>query len=202
MIKISVEIEKKYRIDKNELDFLKNNYRYEIIGIAQWYIDNAEDKLSSKRIRLLISSNGCEKWILGTKRCLNNSLTFREEIEKEIKIENKKIILEKFPFILKIRYLIKEYSGTELVVDEFPENPFISYDLKYLMEIEIDESFRDHQKTFMDVYNHYKIKDAEDISEDFDFTNHAIAKRAFHKTKKICETEEIKLFLKNYLKVK
>jgi CYTH domain-containing protein len=199
---MSVEIEKKYLVDKSLLNFLKNNHQHEVVGIAQWYIDNAEDKFSSKRIRLIISSNGYEKWILGTKKCLNNSLIFREEIEKEIKFENENIILKNFPFILKMRYLFKEYSGAELVVDEFPENPFISYDLKYLMEIEIDESFSDYQKTFNDVYDYYKIKDAEDISENFKFTNHAIAKRSFNKTKKPCETEEIKLFLKNYLKVK
>jgi CYTH domain-containing protein len=196
-----IEIEKKYLIGKSSLEYLRKNFDHEITGIAQWYSDKGLKNYESTRIRLIVYPDGKEKWIAGNKKSINNSLIFREENESEIKLGSKVKALKDFPYVLKLRYTFHNYQGAELVVDEFPDNPFVMFDIRYLMEIELSAAFGDPLKTFDDVYNFFNIPEAQDVSEDLSYTNHAIARRSTYKSFCQIDSKAIRDFLYEKIKV-
>ncbi|HOO31913.1 MAG TPA: hypothetical protein PK466_01145 [Thermotogota bacterium] len=196
---MSLEIERKFLIEDETVDFLKKNYQHEILGIAQWYTDDALKDFESKRIRLIVYPDGSEKWITGTKKSIGGSLVFREEIEKELEGDHSALSLEGFPFVLKIRYLFNTYPGVELVIDKFPANPFAVFDTPYLMEIEIKDESKNHPDIFDKVCTYFKVSPSEDVSERPEYTNHAIARKTIDRKKDGRSQKDVRDFLSKLL---
>jgi hypothetical protein len=64
------EIEKKFQLSAKVATNLKKHSNYPIIGIIQWYIDGAKDPMKSERIRMILSKDGSQQWIMGKRSVL------------------------------------------------------------------------------------------------------------------------------------
>lgn len=174
-----VEIEKKFLISRETAIQLKENYPYEMIGIIQWYIDGAKEQLKSERIRLILEKDGTQSWIMGKKECINGDLVHRKEEESQIKKDD--ITFERlgqFPFIIKTRSVFNSPFKAEIVLDRLLDNPYVVYDVDHLLEVELENSQEDVDRSVDDVLNYFHLNDLNDISTNFDYTNNAIALRS------------------------
>lgn len=182
---MAVEVEKKFLISPKELTRIKKESYDSIIGIIQWYVDGAQDNMKSERIRMILSQNGSQKWIMGKKECINGNLIRRNE--SEIRMEKSTIRLDElsgYPFIIKTRTILNTPFKAEVVLDKFLENPYLSYDIKQLMEIELEDETDDIDRMVQLVFSYLGIDGLKDVSTNFDYTNQAIASRAKKNKKK------------------
>ncbi len=189
-----LEVEKKYLIGSKDINLMKRAFAFTQVGIVQWYFDKSEKTLKSSRIRCLINHDGTEKWICGTKSCIDGNLVLREENESLVdKSEINTEELKKLPFVIKTRAIFEENPNAEVVVDEFIVNPYVKYDVDSLLEIELKNTKQEEfDKCFSDVINFYGIQALEDVSDDFKYTNNAIALRAIREGK-TAESDVVKL---------
>lgn len=181
-----LEVEKKYLIDSDSIHEMKKTFSYTQVGIVQWYFDKSERTLTSSRIRCLVNSSGSQTWICGTKSCIDGNLVLREENERQV--DGLTINMEKLknlPFVIKTRTIFEANPKAEVVIDELIANPYVQYDVKCLLEIELKNvSGEDYDRSFCNVIKFYGLEDLKDVSDDFRYTNNAIALRAFreHRT--------------------
>src|SRR6056297_779727 len=180
---MAVEIEKKFLISEEKAKNLKENQQYHMIGIVQWYIDGAKETHTSERIRLMMDKNGKQQWIKGKKECINGNLIQRKEDETQI--NNHSIEFEKlkhFPFIIKTRSIFNSPFQAEIVLDRLLDNPFLSYDVNNILEVELKNNQTDVDRIVDDVLSYFNLKNLNDISRNFDYTNNAIAFRSKKKS--------------------
>jgi len=173
------EIEKKFQLSAKVATNLKKHSNYSIIGIIQWYIDGAKDPMKSERIRMILSKDGSQQWIMGKKECINGDLIHRKE--NEAMIEESTIRMEtlyQYPFIIKSRTILNTPFKAEVILDKFLENPYLSYDVKRLMEIELKDETDDIDEIVQQVFSHFNMEHLKDVSTDFVYTNQAIAFRS------------------------
>lgn len=173
------EIEKKYLIPKEKVSKLKNDWPNKTIGIIQWYIDGAKDHFKSKRIRMVLTKDGKQQWILGKKEIIDGNLIHR--IEEETKVNESPIhyeALKQFPFIIKSRSILSSPFHVEVVLDKLLENPYLSYDVEHILEVELKDNEDDLDRIIHEVFDYFKLDKLEDVSKDFNYSNHAIALRA------------------------
>jgi hypothetical protein len=182
MIFLAVEIEKKFIISERESNKLKIKSYDSIIGIIQWYVDGAGDNMKSERIRMILSEDGSQKWIMGKKECINGDLIHRKESETQIEPSTIRLDdLTKYPFIIKTRRILNSPFNAEVVLDRLLRNPYLSYDIERLMEIELTDETDDIDKIANEVISYYNLEIQKDVSADFRYTNQAIAFRATKK---------------------
>ena len=199
---MALEIEKKYLISEKTAKNLKENHLYQMIGIIQWYIDGAKEIQKSERIRLIIDKEGHQSWIKGKKECINGDLVHRNEEETQLNqnsIEFEK--LKDFPFIIKTRSLFNSPFQVEVALDKLLDNPFLSYDVINILEVELKNNQNDVDTVVDKVLEYFGLTNVKDISKNFDYTNNAIAFRSRKKN----NFEQIKLtnlisILKNELR--
>jgi hypothetical protein len=180
------EIEKKFQLSAKVATNLKKHSNYSIIGIIQWYIDGAKDPMKSERIRMILSKDGSQQWIMGKKECINGDLIHRKE--NEAMIEESTIRMEtlyQYPFIIKSRTILNTPFKAEVILDKFLENPYLSYDVERLMEIELKDETDDIDEIVQQVFSHFNMEHLKDVSTDFVYTNQAIAFRAKKKNNDI-----------------
>jgi len=183
---MAVEIEKKFIMSSKETTKLKKISKYSVIGIIQWYLDGAKDKMKTERIRMILSEHGNQKWILGKKECINGNLIHRAEEETTIEASTVRLdTLGKYPFIIKTRTILNTPFEAEVILDKLIKNPYLSFDIKYLFEIELKNEADDIDLIVQQVLSYFKIDELKDVSTDFNYTNQAIAFRATKKNKKI-----------------
>ncbi|MEA1885206.1 MAG: hypothetical protein U9N62_11930 [Thermotogota bacterium] len=183
---MAVEVEKKFILSAREAKNLKNNFNYSIIGIIQWYLDGAKDPLRSERIRMILSKDGTQQWISGKKECINGNLIRR--IEKEKIMEESTIRFDDFshyPFIIKTRTILNTPFKVEVVLDKLLKNPYLSYDVEQLLEIELEDETDNIDWIVQKVFSYFDLNGLKDVSSDFDYTNQIIAFRAKKRSKEI-----------------
>ncbi len=182
---MAVEIEKKFILSAKETTKLKNNSNYSVIGIIQWYLDGAKDQMRTERIRMILSKDGNQKWILGKKECINGNLIHRAEEETIIEASTVRLnTLGKYPFIIKTRTILNTPFEAEVVLDRLINNPYLSYDTQHLFEIELKNEADDIDQIVQQVLSYFKIEELKDVSTDFNYTNQALAIRAKKKNTK------------------
>ena len=182
---MAVEIEKKFILSAKETTKLKNNSNYSVIGIIQWYLDGAKDQMRTERIRMILSKDGNQKWILGKKECINGNLIHRAEEETIIEASTVRLnTLGKYPFIIKTRTILNTPFEAEVVLDRLINNPYLSYDTQHLFEIELKNETDDIDQIVQQVLSYFKIEELKDVSTDFNYTNQALAIRAKKKNTK------------------
>ena len=182
---MAVEIEKKFILSAKETTKLKNNSNYSVIGIIQWYLDGAKDQMRTERIRMILSKDGNQKWILGKKECINGNLIHRAEEENIIEASTVRLnTLGKYQFIIKTRTILNTPFEAEVVLDRLINNPYLSYDTQHLFEIELKNEADDIDQIVQQVLSYFKIEELKDVSTDFNYTNQALAIRAKKKNTK------------------
>ncbi len=173
------EIEKKFILSAKEAKNLKNNFNYSIIGIIQWYLDGANDPLRSERIRMILSKDGTQQWILGKKECINGNLIRRIEEEKVMKESTIRFDdFSHYPFIIKTRTILNTPIEAEVVLDKLLKNPYLSYDVEQLLEVELEDETDNIDSIVQKVFSYFGLNGLKDVSTDFDYTNQSIAFRA------------------------
>ena len=173
------EVEKKFLISAKERAKLTDHSKKTVIGIIQWYIDGGKDAMKSERIRMILTQDGNQRWILGKKECINGDLIRRREDETTLEPSAIQVdTLSRFPFIIKSRTIFKTPFQAEVVLDKLLANPYQSYDTQQLLEIELEDETDDIDKVVQQVLSFFNMEGVKDVSKDVHYTNQAIAFRA------------------------
>ena len=175
------EIERKYLLSQNAAEKLLNEFKdAKTVGIAQWYDEEANEKVEIRRVRLEIyrERTGFRHEWTESFKSNSDDPEVRNERERTLdpmdpKIDFKK--LESMKSVFKIRHILKK--DPEIVLDEFVEidkdemkNPkktglpsVEGKEIRFLLEIERRENPCDFKKEI----EFLNIQDAvSDVTED------------------------------------
>ncbi|WGS65376.1 hypothetical protein [Marinitoga aeolica] len=172
---MSIEIERKYIIDTEEAEKLKNK-SIKKIGIIQWYLRSEENEIERVRLQLIKKNNKIiKKWNYAYKA---NTKIPHKKIEKERNYIPRDInILFDKKMVIKIRYVIKE--NPEIVIDEFVKIEGLHYNIdeKNLLEIEMKEIKEYNVEDFLNELKKENIKIIKDVTENYKYYNNNIASK-------------------------
>jgi hypothetical protein len=197
------EIERKYKLSFKKAKSLISQAKKKA-GILQWY-----DLFNNVRYRLQIvleKSGFGYIWIKTIKRSTSNSEIRYEHEEilnpRELSISD----FEDLPFVLKVRYFLKD--DPEVVIDEFLTDMHRQQlpDTRYFLEMELKSS--EDCKHFVSLEKEYKLTKIQNVTANRKYKNGSIAtrKEIDFRRKHNKELKEIKMtdyvrYVENYLKM-
>ncbi|HRW92635.1 MAG TPA: hypothetical protein P5560_06780 [Thermotogota bacterium] len=197
---MALEVERKYIFEtQEEVDRLIAE-RIHVSAIVQWYLDKGERLSSSQRLRWSLFPDSTkpraqwsERWVYSSKTSLDDDFFRRQENETAVFPENPPGFLQpfledpdtlfRFPFVSKLRFLLREEP--EVVLDIF-WMPFVSSrssrgeegTLVPMMEIELKRN-RD-ETVFPEVLRQMGLQRAvRDVTGEARFLNHQLALACF-----------------------
>lgn len=160
---MALEIERKFLIEKPDLEWIKNNTDCEVLEIVQTYLGRNQEGFGN-RVRE-IKINGVKKYFHTAKKSLSGIT--RIELEKEITkleyekhLENKKdrISLEKTRYIVKLNNLKYE-------IDIYP-----FWNETAILEVELK-----NEKQRFEIPDFIKV--IGEVTNNLDYSNQSLAKK-------------------------
>ena len=206
------EIERKYlflSLDKAKRFINAPRFRWQKIGILQWYLDEKDEPGVSVRIRLMIEETAegfSERWVIGSKKPVDGNPEKRVEVEtpfspasvwpdlpylteafrNQIASRN----FDRYPVVAKIRHLLVDPADiaqeANVVLDYFLYPKKKKGERVYL-EIELknsDSPYRDEER-FEKLFQSLELSSfVRDITDKKNMTNRSLAENAFKKAEK------------------